>query len=177
LAIVLFVLFLLAIVLSVLLLLAIVLSVLLLLAIVLSGLLLLAIVLYVLLLLAIVFFVFLLAIVLSVLILGIVLSVLLLLAIVLSVLLLLAIVLSVLLRFTDSDYPFGVFKLFLHMMQRILNTLFDFIWSFVTQTILKFMMAIVVSNVKIIVVMFWSRHENAKKLFSESKYPFLRISQ
>ena len=36
-----------------------------------------------------------------------------LLAIVLSVLLLLAIVLSVLLRFTDSDYPFGIFKLFL----------------------------------------------------------------
>jgi hypothetical protein len=33
-------------------------------------------------------------------------------AIVLSVLLLLAIVLSVLLRYTDSDYPFGVFKLF-----------------------------------------------------------------
>jgi hypothetical protein len=43
--------------------------------------------------------------------LAIVLSVLLLLAIVLSVLLLLAIVLSVL-RFTDSDYPFGIFKLF-----------------------------------------------------------------
>jgi hypothetical protein len=37
------------------------------------------------------------------------LSVLLLLAIVLSVLLLLAIVLSVL-RYTDSDYPFGIFK-------------------------------------------------------------------
>jgi hypothetical protein len=62
---------------------------------------------------------FLLAIVLSVLLLTIVLSVLLL-AIVLSVLLL-AIVLSVLLlaivlpvlRFADSDYPFGVFKLFL----------------------------------------------------------------
>ena len=29
------------------------------------------------------------------------------------VLFLLAIVLSVLLRFTDSDYPFGIFKLFL----------------------------------------------------------------
>jgi hypothetical protein len=42
-----------------------------------------------------------------------VLSVLLLLANVLSVLLLLAIVLSVLLRYTDSDHPFGVFKLFL----------------------------------------------------------------
>jgi len=41
-----------------------------------------------------------------------VLSVLLLLAIVLSVLLLLAIVLSVLLRYTDSDYPFSIFKLF-----------------------------------------------------------------
>ena len=40
------------------------------------------------------------------------LSVLLLLAIVLSVLLLLTIVLSVLLRYTDSDYPFGIFKLF-----------------------------------------------------------------
>jgi hypothetical protein len=54
--------------------------------------------------------VLLLAIVLSVLLLAIVLSVLLL-AIVLSVLLL-AIVLSVLLRFRDSDYPFGIFKLF-----------------------------------------------------------------
>jgi hypothetical protein len=30
------------------------------------------------------------------------------------VLFLLAIVLSVLLRYTDSDYPFGIFKLFLH---------------------------------------------------------------
>jgi hypothetical protein len=30
------------------------------------------------------------------------------------VLFLLAIVLSVLLRFTDSDYPFGIFKLFLY---------------------------------------------------------------
>jgi hypothetical protein len=37
----------------------------------------------------------------------------LLLAIVLSVLLLLAIMLSVLLRFTSSDYPFGIFKLIL----------------------------------------------------------------
>jgi hypothetical protein len=55
-----------------------------------------------------------LAIVLSVLLLlAIVLSVLLLLAIVSSVLLLLAIVLSVLLRYADSDYPFGIFKLFL----------------------------------------------------------------
>jgi hypothetical protein len=50
--------------------------------------------------------------VLSVLLLAIVLSVLLLLAKVLSVLLLLAIVLSVLLRFTYSDYPFGICKLF-----------------------------------------------------------------
>jgi len=32
-----------------------------------------------------------------------------------SVLYLLAIVLSVLLQFTDSDYPFGIFKLFLHI--------------------------------------------------------------
>ena len=40
--------------------------------------------------------------------------VLLLLAIVLSVLLLLAIVLSVLLWFTDSEYPFDIFKIFLH---------------------------------------------------------------
>jgi hypothetical protein len=47
---------------------------------------------------------------LSVLLLVIVLSVLLLLLIVLSVLLLLVIVLSVLLRFTGSDYPFGIFK-------------------------------------------------------------------
>jgi hypothetical protein len=55
----------------------------------------------------------LLTIVLSVLLLlTIVLSVLLLLTIVLSVLLLLTIVLSVLLRYTDSDYPFGIFKLF-----------------------------------------------------------------
>jgi hypothetical protein len=30
---------------------------------------------------------------------------------------LLAIVLSVLLRYTDSDYPFGIFKLFLHSMR------------------------------------------------------------
>jgi hypothetical protein len=52
-----------------------------------------------------------LAIVLSVLLLTIVLSVLLL-SIVLSVLLF-SIVLSVLLRFTDSDYPFGIIKLFL----------------------------------------------------------------
>ena len=46
--------------------------------------------------------------------LNIVLSVLLLLNIVLSDLLLLNIVLSVLLRYTSSDYPFGIFKLFLH---------------------------------------------------------------
>jgi hypothetical protein len=52
----------------------------------------------------------------------IVLSVLLLLVIVLSVLLLLAIVLSVLLRFTDSDYPFGIFKLFLK--RNLLNQVF-----------------------------------------------------
>jgi hypothetical protein len=32
----------------------------------------------------------------------------------LFVVFLLVIVLSVLLRFTDSDYPFGIFKLFLH---------------------------------------------------------------
>jgi hypothetical protein len=55
-----------------------------------------------------------LAIVLSVLLLlAIVLSALLLLAIVMSTLLLLAIVLSALLRYTDSDYPFGIFTLFL----------------------------------------------------------------
>jgi hypothetical protein len=46
--------------------------------------------------------------------LAIVLSVLLLLATVMSVLLLLAIMLSVLLRLTDSDYPFGIFKLILN---------------------------------------------------------------
>jgi hypothetical protein len=45
--------------------------------------------------------------------LAIVLSVLLLLAIVLSALFLLAIVLSVLLGFTDSDYLFGIVKLFI----------------------------------------------------------------
>ena len=33
---------------------------------------------------------------------------------------LLAIVLSVLLRFTDSDYPFGIFKLFLQFVENIL---------------------------------------------------------
>jgi len=33
----------------------------------------------------------------------------------LFVLFLFAIVLSVLLRFMDSDYPFGIFKLFLHL--------------------------------------------------------------
>jgi len=43
------------------------------------------------------------------------------LAIVLSVLLLLVIVLSVLLRFTDSDYPFGIFKLFLKRGRCITN--------------------------------------------------------
>jgi len=62
--------------------------------------------------------VLLLAIVLSVLLLlAIVLSVLLLLDIVLSDLLLLVIVLSVLLRFTDSDYPFDIFKLFFNGIQ------------------------------------------------------------
>jgi hypothetical protein len=60
----------------------------------------------------------LLAIVLSVLLLlAIVLSVLLLLAIVLSVLLFLAIVLSVLLQLMDSDYLFGIFKLFLPKLE------------------------------------------------------------
>jgi hypothetical protein len=55
-----------------------------------------------------------LAIVLSaLLLLAIVLSAFLILAIVLSALLLLAIVLSALLRFTDSDYPFGILKLLL----------------------------------------------------------------
>jgi hypothetical protein len=44
---------------------------------------------------------------------AIVLSVLFRMAIVLSVLFLMAIVLSVLFRFTDSDYPFGIFKLFI----------------------------------------------------------------
>jgi hypothetical protein len=34
----------------------------------------------------------------------------------LFVLFLLAIVLSALLRFTDSDYPFGIFKLFLYLI-------------------------------------------------------------
>ena len=69
----------------------------------------------------------LLAIVLSVLLLlAIVLSVLLLLAIVLSVLLLLAIVLSVLLRFTDSDYPFGIFRLILYFCFWPLCCLFIF---------------------------------------------------
>ena len=35
------------------------------------------------------------------------------------VLFLLAIVMSVLLRYTDSDYPFGIFKLFLHVIIHI----------------------------------------------------------
>jgi hypothetical protein len=48
-----------------------------------------------------------------------VLSVLLLLATVLSVLLLLATVLSVLLRYTDSDYTFGIFKLFLRLLYHV----------------------------------------------------------
>jgi len=70
---------------------------------------LLAIVLFVLLLLAIVLFVLFLLVI--------VLFVLFLLAIVLFVLFLLAIVLFVLLRFTDSDYPFGIFKHFLLFME------------------------------------------------------------
>ena len=37
------------------------------------------------------------------------------------VLFLLAIVLSVLLRYTDSDCPFGIFKLFLYLLERTLN--------------------------------------------------------
>jgi hypothetical protein len=66
----------------------------------------------------------LLAIVLSVLLLlAIVLSVLLLLTIVLSVLLLLAIVLSVLLRYTHSDCPFGIFKLFLNGLLTIASAI------------------------------------------------------
>ena len=48
--------------------------------------------------------------------LSIVLSVLFLLSIVLSVLVLLSIVLSVLFRITDTDYPFGIFNLFLHYL-------------------------------------------------------------
>jgi hypothetical protein len=54
----------------------------------------------------------------ALLLLAIVLSALLLLAIVLmSALLLLAIVLSALLQYTDSDYPFGIFTLFLKIVQ------------------------------------------------------------
>ena len=53
----------------------------------------------------------------------IVLSVLLLLTIVLSVLLLLAIVLSVLLRYTHSDCPFGIFKLFLNGLLTIASAI------------------------------------------------------
>jgi hypothetical protein len=41
--------------------------------------------------------------------------------IVLSVLLLLIIVLSVLLRYTDSDYPFDIFKLFFHQNVELLR--------------------------------------------------------
>jgi len=41
------------------------------------------------------------------------------------VLFLLAIVLSVLLRFTDSDYPFGIFELFLN------RNLFSVLWIIV----------------------------------------------
>ena len=40
----------------------------------------------------------------------------------LFVLLLLAIVLSVLLRFTDSDYAFVIFKLFLHSIRKVPRT-------------------------------------------------------
>ena len=46
-----------------------------------------------------------------------------LLAIVMSVLLLLAIVLSVLLRYTDSEYPFGIFKLFLKVIKIYMNSI------------------------------------------------------
>jgi hypothetical protein len=38
---------------------------------------------------------------------------------------LLAIVLSVLLRFTDSDYPFGIFKLFIHYLFHLIGLLFN----------------------------------------------------
>ena len=60
--------------------------------------------------------------------LAIVLFVLLLLAVVLFVLLLLAIVLFVLLRYTDSDYPFGIFKLF---FEKNCNSLvfFSHLWA------------------------------------------------
>jgi hypothetical protein len=44
------------------------------------------------------------------------------------VLFLLAIVLSVLLRFTDSDYPFGIFKLFLLMIVCLVAVLLQVIW-------------------------------------------------
>ena len=40
------------------------------------------------------------------------------------VLFLLAIVLSVLLRYADSDYPFGIFKLFFYIIVATLNLLF-----------------------------------------------------
>jgi hypothetical protein len=61
--------------------------------------------------------------------LAIVLSVLLLLAIVLSVLLLLTIVLSVLLRYTDSDWPFGIYKLILMSPDiSLFVLLFVFFW-------------------------------------------------
>jgi hypothetical protein len=45
-----------------------------------------------------------------------------------SLFVLLAIVVSVLLRFTDSNYPFGIFKLFLHLSANLkpyMNAQFD----------------------------------------------------
>jgi len=47
------------------------------------------------------------------------------------VLFLLAIVLSVLLRYTDSDYPFGIFKLFLANLIIFISYLFILIIVFV----------------------------------------------
>jgi len=40
----------------------------------------------------------------------------------------LAIVLSVLLRYTDSDYPFGIFKLFLYIVDYKANYIILYIW-------------------------------------------------
>jgi len=71
-----------------------------------------------------------------------VLPVLLLLAIVLSVLLLLAIVLSVLLRFTDSDYSFGILKLVL--IKTKIRHLFNFV-GYGTPVILLFVFIIEIS--------------------------------
>jgi hypothetical protein len=44
------------------------------------------------------------------------------------VLFLLAIVLSVLLRYTDSDYPFGIFKLFLVVVFFVKSITFSFVY-------------------------------------------------